>query len=113
MKWIGKLIGLVRFLLFYAKEVVLANLRVAYDVLTPRDRANPAIIAFPLAAKTDFEILVVANLISMTPGTLSMDVSTDRKTLYIHAMFVDDVEALKEELKVNFEGRVLALLRAS
>jgi multicomponent Na+:H+ antiporter subunit E len=47
----------------------------------------------------------------MTPGTLSMDVSTDRKTLYIHAMFVDDAEELKKGLKENFEARVLKLLR--
>jgi multicomponent Na+:H+ antiporter subunit E len=111
MKWIRKIFGFLRFLLFYTKEVVLANLRVAHDVLTVRDHANPAIIAFELDARTDFEILLVANLISMTPGTLSMDVSTDRKTLYIHAMFVDDVEALKKDLKINFEGRVLGLLR--
>lgn len=111
MKWIKKIWRFASFIVFYTKEVVLSNVRVAYDVLTPSDHANPAIIAYPLDARTDMEILVLANLISMTPGTLSMDVSTDRKTLYIHAMFVDDVDALIKELKENFEGRVLALFR--
>ncbi len=106
---------LIQFLLFYVGEVFLSTFRVAHDVLTPKDYANPAIIAFPLDAKTDFEILALANLISMTPGTLSIDVSTDRKVLYIHAMFVDDqdVEMLKKDLKVTLENKVLKLFRGS
>jgi multicomponent Na+:H+ antiporter subunit E len=111
MKWLVKPLAIAGFLVFYAKEVLLSNLRVAYDVLTIKDHSDPAIIALPLDARTDFEILLVANLISMTPGTLSMDVSTDRKTLFIHAMFVDDMEGLKKNLKENFEARVLKLLR--
>lgn len=111
MKWLAKPFAAIGFLLFYIKEVLLSNVRVAYDVLTVRDHSDPAIIALPLDARTDFEILIVANLISMTPGTLSMDVSSDRKTLYIHAMFVDDAEELKRGLKRDFEGRVLKLLR--
>ena len=111
MNFLRKPYRFVSFLLFYLKEVLISNARVAYDVLTPTDHAKPAIIALPLDARTDLEILLVANLISMTPGTLSMDVSTDRKTLYIHAMFVEDVEQLKTELKTSIEARVLALLR--
>lgn len=111
MKWFSLPFRILWFLVFYTKEVLLSNLRVAYDVLTPSDKSTPAIIALPLSAHTDLEILIVANLISMTPGTLSMDVSTDRKTLYIHAMFVEDAEALEADLKKNFEGRVLSLMR--
>ena len=58
-----------------------------------RDR-GPAIIIMPLDVKTDAGILLVANLISLTPGTLSLDVSEDRKNLKIHAMFADDPEEL-------------------
>lgn len=48
---------------------------------------KPGVIALPLSARTEMEITLVANLISLTPGTLSLDVSDDRKVLYIHAMF--------------------------
>lgn len=111
MKWLRKIWQTVNFLLFYLGEVLISNLRVAYDVLTPKDHSDPSIIALPLEARTDLELLVVANLISMTPGTLSMDVSSDRQTLYIHTMFTGDVEELKRGLKENFEARVLRLLR--
>jgi len=102
------------FAAFYVWEIVLSSLRVAIDVLTPRLRARPAILRLPLNAKSDFEITVLANLISLTPGTLSLDVSPDRRTLYVHAMYVDDgPDALRAELKDDIETRVLDLFRSS
>jgi multicomponent Na+:H+ antiporter subunit E len=89
--------------------LVLASLRVAYDVVTPRHHARPGVIAVPLEAETDAQITVLANLISLTPGTLALDVSEDRRTLYIHAMFVDDPDALRRDIKRGLERRVLNL----
>ena len=72
---------------------------------------KPGVIGIPIEAKTDLEITVLANLITMTPGTLSLDISPDRKTLYVHAMYIHDPEELRRDIKENFEPRVLALLR--
>ena len=102
-----KVFRLVRFALFYLQELFLANLRVAHDVLTPRHRMKPGIIAIPLDAKSDLEIISLANLITMTPGTLSLDVSTDRRVLYIHAMYIDDLEELRSKIKDGFETKVM------
>jgi multicomponent Na+:H+ antiporter subunit E len=101
----------VNFVIFFIWELTLANLRVAYDVLTPRHHMRPAIIGIPLDARTDAEITLLANLISLTPGTLSLDVSNDRRTLYLHAMYVEDVEKLRRQIKNDYERRVLELLR--
>jgi multicomponent Na+:H+ antiporter subunit E len=60
----------------------------------------------PLDVQSDLEILLVTNLISLTPGTLSLDVTPDRKTLIVHAMFADDPEALVKELKNGMERMV-------
>ncbi len=100
------------FAAFYAKEVTMASFRVVYEVMTPGHNMNPGVIGLPLDARTDLEITALANLISFTPGTLSLDVSEDRKTLYIHAMYIDgdDVEALRRDLKGRLERRVLELL---
>jgi multicomponent Na+:H+ antiporter subunit E len=105
---VGKVIG---FGFFFAWEIIEANLRVAYDVLSPRQRISPGIIAIPLDAKTDDEITLLANLITLTPGTLSLDVSEDKKVLYIHAMYVEDVDQFKRELKDGLERRLLEVLR--
>ena len=96
----------IRLFLFFLYELVISSIRVAWDVLTPRQRANPAIIEMPLDVESDLEILLVTNLISLTPGTLSLDVTPDRNTLIVHAMFADDPEALIVELKDGMERKV-------
>ncbi|MEM0962958.1 MAG: Na+/H+ antiporter subunit E [Bacteroidota bacterium] len=104
----------VAFVAFYVWELVLSSVRVAFDVLTPRLRATPGIIAVPLDAETDTEITILANLISLTPGTLSLLVSPDRRTLYVHAMYLDEgPDALRADLKQQMERRVLELLRSA
>jgi multicomponent Na+:H+ antiporter subunit E len=103
----------IGFAVFFLWELLLANLRVAYDVLTPRHHMQPRVIAIPLDARTDEEITALANFISLTPGTLSLDVSTDRRTLFIHAMYAPDADALRREIKQGFERRLLELMRGS
>ena len=90
---------------------MLSSLRVVWDVLTPRHLSRPAIVVVPLDARTDLEIAVLANLVSLTPGTLSLEVSDDRSALYVHGMFVDDPDAFRREIKDGAERRVLEALR--
>ena len=104
-------IQVLRFAAYFGREMVLANLRVAYDVITPGYHMRPAIVAVPLDAKTDAEITMLANLITVTPGSFSLEVSPDRTVLYVHAMYVDDPETFRREIKDGFERRVLELLR--
>lgn len=101
----------VGFFFFFLWELLIANLRVAYEVLTPRYQMRAAIIAIPLDAESDLEITVLANLITLTPGTLSLDVSPDRKTLYIHAMHVRDVEKFRNDIKARLEKRVMEVFK--
>ncbi|MBN1478763.1 Na+/H+ antiporter subunit E [candidate division KSB1 bacterium] len=103
--------GVISFFFFYLGEIILANIQVAYDILTPRHRMKPAILAIPLDVKTDIQLLAINNLITMTPGTLSLDISPDRKMIYVHAMYVDDIIAFKKEIKDAFEKRILEMSR--
>lgn len=96
---------------FFLWELVLANFRVAYDVVTPTHHMRPAVVAVPLDAETDTEITLLANLVSLTPGTLSLDVSNDRRVLFIHAMYVHDRDRLVRSIKDGFERRILEVLR--
>ena len=98
-------------LAFFAKALVVSNLRVVWDVITPGHISRPGIVRVPLDAKTDFEIMMVANLISLTPGTLSIDLSEDRRFLYVHVMFLQDVDEVRRELKQGLEKRVLEVLQ--
>jgi multicomponent Na+:H+ antiporter subunit E len=103
----------IGFVLFFLWELLIANLRVAYDVLTPRHYMQPRVIALPLDARTDAEITALAYFISLTPGTLTLDVSTDRRTMFIHAMYAPDADALRREIKQGVERRLLRLMRGT
>ena len=109
--YFGKLPRVLGFIGYYLWELIKSNAIIAYDVLTPTHHMKPGVIGIPIEAKTDLEITALANLITMTPGTLSLDISPDRKTLYVHAMYIHDPEELRRDIKENFEPRVLALLR--
>ena len=106
-----KSMQVVRFALFFTKELIVSSWRVAKDVIKPLPLMRPGVIGIPLDAETDLEITMLANIISLTPGTLSLDVSPDRKTLYIHAMYVSNPDDLRREIKNGLERRLLELLR--
>lgn len=101
---------LLRFAGYFIRELVKANYKVGFDILTPPWHMQPGVIAFPLKATTDFEITMVANFISLTPGTLTLDISDDRRVLFIHAMFLQDEKTLLAELH-EIEQRLLEILR--
>ncbi|MBS28776.1 MAG: Na+/H+ antiporter subunit E [Alphaproteobacteria bacterium] len=90
----------------FVYELALSGFRVARDTLSPSMKFRPAIVAFPLELESPVGIMLLANLITLTPGTLSVDVSTDRSTLYIHAMDVDDADALRADIRNGFERRI-------
>ncbi len=109
--YFGRAPRIIGFVTYYLWELIRSNVTVAYDIVTPQHYMKPGIVAVPLDAKTDFEITLLANLISMTPGTLSLDVSEDRSTLFVHAMYVDDPEDIRRDIKENLERRVLEVIR--
>lgn len=93
-------------------ELLLSALRVFKLVLTPDlSKLEPGFIAYPLTVDRDFEISMLANLITLTPGTLSVDVSDDRRTLYIHAIHVPDPEELRTDIANGFERKILEAFR--
>ena len=80
-------------------------------MITPGQISRPGIVGVPLTARSDLEILLVANLISLTPGTLSIDLSEDRRILFVHVMFLDDPEHFRIGIKAGLERRVLEVTR--
>ena len=57
------------------------------------------------------DLTMLANLLTLTPGSLSLDVSEDRKTLFVHAMYIEDADQFRREVKEGLERRVLELMR--
>lgn len=101
----------LKLILLFFYELIVSSLRVVWDVVTPTHLSRPGIIAVPLDTDDEGAILLIANLISLTPGTLSLDLSPDRKILYVHSMFIDDPDELRRELKSGMERSVIEALR--
>ena len=93
---------------FFAWELLLANFRVAGDVLRG-NRMEPAVVAIPLDITSDGEILLLSMLINITPGSVTIDLSDDRRTLYVHVMHMKSAEQTRQEIKGGFERRVKLL----
>jgi multicomponent Na+:H+ antiporter subunit E len=91
-------------------DIFKANLRVAITVLSPHPPLRPAVVAVPLDLTTENAITLLSNLISLTPGTLSLDVSSDRSILFIHVLWLEDSEKFRTELKNGYERRIKELM---
>ena len=109
-RYVSKVHFAIGLMAFFLWELVLANMRLAPDVATPRFQMTPGILAVPLDATHDSEILLLAMLINLTPGSVALDVSEDRKVMYVHVMYMASADAARAEIKTGFERRVLQLL---
>ena len=94
---------------FFVRELVVANLRVASDVLGSAARIRPAVVAIPLDVTSDGEILLLSMLINITPGSVTIDLSDDRRTLYVHVMHMRSAEESRRDIKDGFARRVKLL----
>jgi multicomponent Na+:H+ antiporter subunit E len=96
----------LRFLVWFAWKVLEANLIVAWECISPRNRLNLAVVAVPLRGGSDVAITSVANAISLTPGTLTVEVREDPPTLYVHVLHLRSIERSREEL-IHLEWLIL------
>jgi multicomponent Na+:H+ antiporter subunit E len=94
---------------FFGRELLLANVRVALDVLKPGTTVRPAVIAVPLDVTSNAEILLLAALINITPGSVTIDLSEDRRTLFVHVMHMTSAAESRRAIKTGFEQRVKRL----
>jgi multicomponent Na+:H+ antiporter subunit E len=108
--YIGRVHRVIGLSAYFFWELVRANLRLAIDVATPRYNMRPGIVAVPLDATDDGEILLLSMLINTTPGSVALDVSPDRKTLYVHVMYMTTPDGAREQIKNGFERRVRGIL---
>jgi len=101
----------VEFILFFIAEVTIATVRIAYEIVTPTHYMKPAIVAIPLETRNRLETAILASLITLTPGSFSIEISADEKTLYVHTMYLESADSFRKEIKDKFEKRVMNLLR--
>ncbi len=99
----------VQLVFFFVKELLIANWTVVRQVLAPELKIQSGIVAYPLSLQNDVLITLLANMITLTPGTLSVEVAPDRQFLFIHFLDVDDVEEEIRIIKDGFEHYLLLI----
>ncbi len=110
LHWLKKIPTAAGFTVFFWRELVRSSFQVAYDVITPEDKRQPALVSVPLDIRSDLGIALLANIVTLTPGTLAMGLSADGRELLVHAMFAPDDDALRREIKDGYERRIMELL---
>ncbi len=96
--------------LYFIYDLIVSSVQVASAVLFPGSAIKPLFVEVDLEARSDLAIMMIANLTSLTPGTLSVDVAPDGQRLLIHAMFASDPQSVIDGIKQGLEPRVLRVV---
>jgi multicomponent Na+:H+ antiporter subunit E len=109
--YVRKIIAILKLVYIFMRELILSNLQVVKIVYRPKLDIQPGIIALPTVLKSNWEITILANLITLTPGTLSISVSNDYQTIFIHAMDIRDKDEIINSIKNTFEKAIMEVTR--
>ena len=101
---VDKPLRLLRYLLMVLGDIVIANLHIARLILGNPAKLRPAFVRMPLALRDEFAIVLLTSTVSLTPGTVSAEVSEDKRSLLIHALDVDDTDALIAQIQQRYEA---------
>ncbi|RZS97218.1 Na+/H+ antiporter subunit E [Cecembia calidifontis] len=102
---------LISFTVFVLYQIIKSNIQTFIESLYPKSKLSPAILKVPLDVESDGEITFFSHLLNITPGTLVIDISDDKKALFVHVVHCEDKEAYIRQIKEVFEKRVLELTR--
>lgn len=108
-RYLHRVPKIISLFFYFLWTVITANFRMARAVLSPLSRLNPAIVAVPLDITDPLGITLLANWITLTPGTLTIEVANDNSTLYVHTFQCPSVDAFRAEIKDSFERRIMEL----
>jgi multicomponent Na+:H+ antiporter subunit E len=106
-----RVVAVINLIYIFIRELILSNIAVVKTVLKPKLDMKPGIFAYPTILEKDWEITTLANLITLTPGTLVIDLSPNNKILYVHAMDISDAKESIESIKNTFEKAIMEVSR--
>ncbi|MER2169850.1 multisubunit sodium/proton antiporter, MrpE subunit [Paenisporosarcina quisquiliarum] len=96
----------------FLKELLLSNFSVLKLIVQPTMPIRPAIFAMPTVLEQDWEITLLSSLITLTPGTVVIDISDDNKTLFIHSIDFEDIDEAVDSIRNTFEKAILEVSRS-
>lgn len=109
--YMHRVLAVIYLIGLFFKELISANIQVLLLIIQPKMPIKPAIFALPIVLEKDWEITLLSSLITLTPGTLVIDVSEDSRTLYIHALNYGDADEAIDSIKNTFEKAIQEVSR--
>ncbi|MGM8213787.1 Na+/H+ antiporter subunit E [Virgibacillus sp. W0430] len=109
--YLKRVFKIVKLVFIFFRELVLSNIDIVRLVYKRKPNIEPGIFAMPTELKSDWEITLLANLITLTPGTLSVAIADDNSVIFIHAMHIDEVDAAIYDIKNTFEKAIMEVTR--
>lgn len=109
-----RIVALFSFVSYVFVQIIISNINVARVVLQRNPKIYPAIIGVPLTADSNVEVIILATVLTLTPGTVSVDLHEDehgQRTLYVHDFVMQNPEAFRHNIKNSFERRLLLVTR--
>lgn len=110
--YLDKVWAVIKLTLLFLKELTLSNFSVLMLIIKPKMPIRPAIFAMPTVLEKDWEITLLSSLITLTPGTIVIDISDDNKTLYIHSLDFEDIDEAIQSIQNTFEKAILEVSRS-
>lgn len=105
--WLSKIPKKIVYFYVLIKEIIKANIMVAKIILQPTINIKPGIIRVPIRTKTNIGITAIANTITLTPGTLTVDISDDQTALFVHSIDATDPQGIRDSIRDDLEHYVL------
>ncbi len=96
------------FVLFYVFKLVQSNVYIAYDIITPKMHTSPGFVWIPVRTNSKFGLLLFSNLLSMTPGTLSIDFSGEKNALLVHYLYNNKEHTVTDEIE-EIQNKIIDL----
>nr|WP_106780615.1 Na+/H+ antiporter subunit E [Lysinibacillus timonensis] len=110
--YVGRVWAIIKLIILFIKELVLANISVLVLVIKPKLQMQPAFFKYDTKLTSDWEITLLSALITLTPGTVVVHVSDDSKSLYIHVIDSNDIDETIDSIKNSFEKAILEVSRS-
>lgn len=110
--YMDRVLAVIKLILLFLKELALSNISVLKLIIKPKMPIRPAIFAMPTVLEKDWEITLLSSLITLTPGTVVLDISEDNKTLYIHSIDFEDIDEAVNSIRDTFEKAILEVSRS-
>ena len=109
-----RIFWLISFILYVLWQILISNFKLAWLILQPKPSLDPGIVSVPLTVSSDLEIILLALVIDLAPGTVTLDLRRDdsgQNTLYVHSLLVNDPEEFRRDIKETLERRLLVAAR--